>query len=57
MKQIKSTNTKSSFRTRFEFRLDEETAKDLEQCADELKITKTDVVKKGIKKVKEDLKK
>ena len=52
-----STQQKSSTRKRFELRLDDETSKDLEYCSIKLNITKTEVVKKGIKRVKEDIKK
>lgn len=48
---------KSSLRQRFELRLDNETSEDLQYCSEKLKVSKTAVVKMGIKKVKEDVKK
>ncbi len=53
---MKSTK-KSSLSSRFEMRIDEDTKHELEFCSSQLNITKTEVVKKGIKKVKEELKK
>ena len=47
----------SSLRKRFELRLDTQTSEDLEYCAKKLKKNKTEVVKLGIQKVKEDIKK
>ncbi len=49
--------SKSSYKKRFELRLDQETSEDLEYCAKKLKKNKTAVVKLGIQKVKEDIKK
>lgn len=52
-----STNNNQDLPKRFEIRLDEQTAKDLIYCSQELKITKTEVIKTGIKKVKSGLEK
>lgn len=40
---------------RFELRLSEDTYKTLEECSEQLKITKAEVVHKGIAMVKADL--
>ncbi|MCI8945051.1 MAG: hypothetical protein HFE33_05220 [Clostridia bacterium] len=48
----KEPNSKS---LRFTFRLSEETAKDLEECAKELKTSKAQVVEKGIQLVKKQI--
>lgn len=50
--RIKSDNSKHH---RFEIRLDDEMNNILEECSERLNITRTDVVNKGIKMVKEDL--
>lgn len=45
-----------SKKIRFGFRLNEETAKDLDYCAEKLNKTKTEVVEEGINLVKEKIK-
>jgi len=42
---------------RIEFRLSDDTMNDLSECAELLNTTRTDVVERGIKMVKEELKK
>ncbi len=42
---------------RFEIRLSEETYKALEECSEKLKITKAEVIHKGIAMVKEEINK
>lgn len=44
-----------SKRNRFEIRLDDEMYEILEECAETLHITKTDVVNKGIRMVKSEI--
>ena len=43
--------------TMFRVRLDDTSMAKLEECAKELKITRSDVVRKGIEKIHDDLKK
>lgn len=50
--RIKSDKSK---RNRFEIRLDDEMNNILEECSKKLKITRTDVINKGIKMVKSKL--
>jgi Leu/Phe-tRNA-protein transferase len=50
--RIKSDKSK---RNRFEIRLDDEMNNILEECSKKLKITRTDVINKGIKMVKSEL--
>lgn len=50
----KSDNPKN---IRLEIRLDKETNETLEHCAEILKLTKTDVIKKGIDLVEKSIKK
>lgn len=50
-------NVDKAKRKRFEIRLDDETEILLEECSKQLNITKTDVIKKGIRLVKSEIKK
>lgn len=44
-----------SKRNRFELRLDDEMSEILEECAEKLNTTKTEVINKGIRMVKEKI--
>ena len=54
---IISTNKNSELPKRVEIRLDEQTANDLMYCTKKLNTTKTEVIKKGIQKVKSEINK
>lgn len=50
----KSDKSKSN---RFEFRLDDEMSQMLEECSEKMNTTKTEVINKGIRMVKEEIEK
>lgn len=49
--------TENPKKIRLEIRMSEKEALDLQECAETLKITKTDVINKGIQMVKKSIKK
>lgn len=56
-KKIGRPVSPDSKHTMFRVRLDDTSMAKLEECAKELKITRSDVVRKGIEKIHDDLKK
>jgi len=56
-KKIGRPVSEDSKHTMFRVRLDDSTVAKLEECAKKLKITRSDVVREGIYKMHEDLKK
>lgn len=56
-KKIGRPVSPDSKHTMFRVRLDDTSMAKLKECAKELKITRSDVVRKGIEKIHDDLKK